>query len=183
VKNDRLDEHPALRFGRDKDNEETVVSDAEIATLWPKVDTITKLIILTGCRVSEIAELPWSEVDLAAGEINIPGTRMKKKKPHTVFLSTQVKAILASLPRTGELVFDKLPPLDRCGLKYFTRRDLRRTFATGTAALGHAPHVVDFCLAHVKGKITGIYNKHTTARRKESRGRLGAITLLRSRAI
>jgi integrase len=44
----------------------------------------------------------------------------------------------------------------------FTLRDLRRSAATGMAALGLAPHVVDRVLNHSSGKISGvakIYNR------------------------
>jgi integrase len=44
----------------------------------------------------------------------------------------------------------------------FTLHDLRRSAATGMAALGIAPHVVDKILNHSSGKIAGvakIYNR------------------------
>lgn len=44
----------------------------------------------------------------------------------------------------------------------FTLHDLRRSAATGMAALGIAPHVVDKILNHSSGKISGvakIYNR------------------------
>jgi integrase len=44
----------------------------------------------------------------------------------------------------------------------FTLHDLRRSAATGMAALGIAPHVVDKILNHSTGKIAGvarIYNR------------------------
>src|SRR5262249_55971453 len=45
----------------------------------------------------------------------------------------------------------------------FTLHDLRRTAATGMAALGIAPHVVDRILNHSTGRISGVarvYNRH-----------------------
>ena len=45
----------------------------------------------------------------------------------------------------------------------FTLHDLRRSAATGMAALGIAPHVVDKILNHSSGKISGvarIYNRY-----------------------
>jgi hypothetical protein len=57
---------------------------------------LLKLLILTGCRRNEIADLQWSEVDGVA--FTIPGTRTKNKKAHTVALTPMVKAVLASLP-------------------------------------------------------------------------------------
>jgi integrase len=48
-------------------------------------------------------------------------------------------------------------------IEHFTPHDLRRTAATGMAALGAAPHVVDRILNHASGTISGvarIYNRH-----------------------
>lgn len=45
----------------------------------------------------------------------------------------------------------------------FTLHDLRRTAATGMAALDVAPHVVDRILNHSTGRISGVarvYNRH-----------------------
>jgi integrase len=47
-------------------------------------------------------------------------------------------------------------------VEHFTRHDLRRTAATGMAAIGVAPHLVDKILNHTTGKISGvaaIYNR------------------------
>jgi integrase len=47
-------------------------------------------------------------------------------------------------------------------IEHFTRHDLRRTAATGMAAIGVAPHLVDKILNHTTGKISGvaaIYNR------------------------
>jgi len=44
----------------------------------------------------------------------------------------------------------------------WTLHDLRRTFASGMASLGVAPHVADKCLNHVAGTIHGVaavYNR------------------------
>jgi integrase len=61
---------------------ERVLSFEELGTIWraaPTVNTtfgaIIRLLVLTGCRRSEIAELRWSEVDLASATITLPGSR------------------------------------------------------------------------------------------------------------
>jgi len=54
----------------------------------------------------------------------------------------------------GEISGEEIAP--------FTLHDLRRSAATGMAALGIAPHVVDKILNHSSGKIAGvakIYNR------------------------
>jgi integrase len=54
-------------------------------------------------------------------------------------------------------------PIEGSKLAPFTLHDLRRTAATGMAAIGIAHHVVDRILNHAEGKISGIaaiYNRH-----------------------
>jgi integrase len=58
-----------------------------------------RLIILTGCRLSEGIEASWSEVDFEAAEWRIPAERMKGRRPHTVPLSPQAIQLLRSLYR------------------------------------------------------------------------------------
>jgi integrase len=58
-----------------------------------------RLVILTGCRLSEVIEAPWSEIDFAAAEWRIPAERMKGRRPHTVPLSPPAIQLLNSLYR------------------------------------------------------------------------------------
>jgi integrase len=41
----------------------------------PQLCDVIRLLILTGCRRSEIADLRWSEVDFAEALISLPGSR------------------------------------------------------------------------------------------------------------
>ena len=57
---------------------ERVLSDAELAAVWNAAgDTdfgwIIKLLILTGQRKEEFASLRWSEIDMGAKTITLPG--------------------------------------------------------------------------------------------------------------
>jgi integrase len=58
-----------------------------------------RFIILTGARLSEAIEAPWSEVDFEAAEWRIPASRMKARRPHTVPLAEPVISLLRSLYR------------------------------------------------------------------------------------
>ena len=52
--------------------------------------------------------------------------------------------------------------LEASGVPHFTRHDLRRTFSTGLASLGTAPHIIERLLDHQSGTISGIaatYNR------------------------
>src|SRR5262249_37058607 len=69
-----------------------VLTDAEVAAVWlnaPEGDygTILKLLLLTGCRRDEIGGLLWSEIDLNARTITLPGSRTKNGEAHVVPLS------------------------------------------------------------------------------------------------
>lgn len=48
-------------------------------------------------RPGELRQAEWAEIDLDAGEWNIPAERMKMKEPHLVPLSAQAVAILREL--------------------------------------------------------------------------------------
>lgn len=61
------------------------------------------LLLLTGCRRSEMATLRWSHVDLEAGFIHFPKT--KSGKPHTLPLSSAAMALLCALPARNAYVF------------------------------------------------------------------------------
>lgn len=52
---------------------------------------------LVALRGSELTNAKWSEIDLVNGIWTIPADRMKERKEHRVFLSTQAKAILQAL--------------------------------------------------------------------------------------
>src|SRR5262249_49581640 len=82
-----------------------VLSDEEIAAVWLAADkangygTILKLLLLTGCRRGEIGGLRWSEIDLNARTITLPGERTKNGEPHVVPLSDTAASILAGIAK------------------------------------------------------------------------------------
>jgi Arm DNA-binding domain/Phage integrase central domain len=62
-----------------------VLSDDEVRVVWNACQEddfgrIVRLLLLTGCRREEIGGLKWSEVNLAAGVMIIPGTRTKNHR-------------------------------------------------------------------------------------------------------
>lgn len=84
---------------------ERTLADDELRRLWPACDVagypfgpFMRLLLLTGCRRSELAELLWSDIDLDRREIVIPGERYKNLKAHLVPLSTQAVTLIAALP-------------------------------------------------------------------------------------
>jgi len=91
---------------------ERVLSDEEVRLAWKAFDAIdwpfgplAKLLLLTGMRRDEVASLRWSEVDLGARLIRLPGGRTKNGKPHHVPLSDTASAVIEGLPHVGRADF------------------------------------------------------------------------------
>ena len=137
-------------------------------------DRVVPLILLTGCRRNEIAQLKWSEVDLEAGTILIAKERSKNRIAHLVPLVVEAKTILAAQPRTGDNVFGT----GARGLNCFSYakqhldhrlqiaenwqlRDLRRTVRSGLSRLGVAPHVAEAVINHVPPKLIRTYDRYS----------------------
>jgi integrase len=144
-----------------------------VALGWPFGD-ILRLLILTGARRSEIAELPWDEVDLETGLWTLPAGRAKNGRALLTPLPEAALEILRAAPRTGgRFVFSldgKQPVVNftrpkrkvGAGLPPWVIHDLRRSFATGLATeIATLPHVVEAILNHSPGQIARIYNLAT----------------------
>lgn len=88
-----------------------------------------KLTPLLFVRPGELRSMEWSELDLDAAEWNIPGVKMKMKKPHLVPLSTQAVDILTELRHltgTGKYVFPCHRSPLRCMSENTINASLRR---------------------------------------------------------
>jgi len=160
------------------DPRDRVLSDKEVVAIWQATDgdhdhdRVVRLILLTGCRRNEIAQLKWSEIDLDAGTLLIAKERSKNRVAHLVPLVDEAKAILQAQPRTGDNVFGKkgfvsFGPnkviLDRrvqLG-EPWQLRDLRRTVRSGLSRLGVAPHVAEAVINHVPPKLIRTYDRYS----------------------
>ena len=165
-----------------------VLSDAETAAIWlgaPDNDygRIIRLLMLTACRRDEIGGLRWSEIDLEARTITLPGTRTKNRQDHVIPLSESALAILKASSRRADRdhVFGlreggfsgwskSKGTLDRTlKVKAWRLHDLRRTAATRMADLGAQPHVIEAVLNHISGHkagVAGTYNRATYEKEK-----------------
>ncbi len=92
---------PASKAVRDR-----ALSREEISCLWSACNQIghpfgplVQLLLLTGQRRNEVADMRWSEIDFEAREWIIPGHRSKNDKPHLVPLTVPALNILESLLR------------------------------------------------------------------------------------
>jgi integrase len=168
---------------------ERSLSDVEAARVWlaaPDKDygRLIKLILLTGCRRSELGRLKWSEVDLEAHTITLPRGRTKNGQEHVVPLSGPAMEILAGIAhrREREHVFgrshgkgfagwakakqdlDAVLTLDQP----WTVHDLRRTVRTGLGKLGVQPHIAEATLNHLPPKLIRTYDRNSYADEKRS---------------
>ena len=130
----------------------------------PQADVI-RLLLLTGCRKSEILTLKWSEVD--GDVLRLAGA---KTGPRTVWLSEAAQAVIASQPRTASaFVFPSpkdpaRPQSCNLGLWHRARReagiedvrlhDLRHTVASQAVASGVPLPTVARMLGHTQPTMT-----------------------------
>lgn len=143
------------------------------------------LLILCMVRKSELIEAQWSEFDLKKGEWSIPGERMKKDRPHIVYLPLQAVAMLEELkvlacgsdwvmPSRGDLkkpiskstLNQAVRALD-LDVRDFVLHDFRRTASTHLHEAEFVSDVIEKALAHEQGGVRGIYNRAQYAEQRK----------------
>jgi integrase len=165
-----------------------VLGDDELKAIWvgcdqvaPAFAALVRLLILTGCRRNEVADLRWSEIDFENRTMTIPATRTKNGNAHCVYLTDSMVTILKAIPR-----FEKSPFVITTGgaspvsgfskfkaaldenakVGAWTLHDCRRTVASGLARLGVQVATVEKVLNHESGTfagIVGVYQKYNFA--------------------
>jgi len=151
--------------GREK-SRDVVVSDEQLKALIAVMRTdrfedrtrvASLLVLLTGCRVSEVLGISRQEVQGAWW--TIPKGRMKSRKEHKVYLPYVARWLLRQVDYTlGGDHRTLSKAFRRMGVGY-TPHDLRRTFATKMSDLGVMPHVIEKCLAHEMQGVMSVYNR------------------------
>ena len=130
----------------------------------PQADII-RLLLLTGCRKSEILTLRWSEVDA-----NMLRLAEAKTGPRTVWLSEAAQAIIARQPRNGSAWVFPLPrdparsqsrnlgfwrrARREAGFEDVRLHDLRHTVASQAVARGVPLPTVAKMLGHTQPTMT-----------------------------
>ena len=148
-----------------------VLMDAEAdGSLWPPTIAAIRLLMLTGCRKSEILELRWDDVDLTAGELRL---RDAKAGPRMVHLTAPVLAVLKGLPRAAgnarvipgpkggsdnsNLYLCWQQIRIRTGLDDVRIHDLRHSYASRALALGQGLPTIGKLLGHAMVSTTARY--------------------------
>jgi integrase len=164
-----------------------ILTHEEVKRVWIAAETmgypfgtIVKLLLLTGCRKSEIGSLQWNQIQ--EKQMTIPASVSKNGREHTipipslaydllkqrqtsttnsvnVFLATSGKS-----ERYNGYAFHLKELQKKSGTSNWTLHDLRRTFASLHAELGTPIHIIEKMLNHVSGQISGvaaIYNRYS----------------------
>lgn len=135
------------------------------------------LLILTMVRKSELIEARWAEIDFEKAEWAIPAERMKKDKPHVVYLAPQALAMFEELkalssgspfviPSRGDLkrpisssTLNQAVRILDLDVRDFVLHDFRRTASTHLHEAGFDTDVIEKALAHEQGGVRGVYNR------------------------
>ena len=136
----------------------------------PAAVAAIRLLVLTGCRRSEVLGLRWDHVDLGAGELRLPDS---KTGARTVPLSPAAAEVIADIPRSpgnpwvipgrnaGAPLRNLQYPWEilrsRAGLEDVRIHDLRHSFASRALALGEGLPVIGELLGHRRVRTTARY--------------------------
>ena len=139
-------------------------------SVFPTAVPALRLLLLTGCRKSEIVTLRWDDIDRTAGELRLRDTKTGARR---VPLTPAVDRVLAGIPRiegnpwviTGQNPGDHLKNLDaiwlrlrkRAGLDGVRIHDARHSYASRALALGEGLPTIGALLGHRKVTTTARY--------------------------
>lgn len=172
---------------------ERYLSDSELKALWVACDVegypfgdCMKLLILSGQRRAEVAEMRWSEIDFEKRLWTLPSQRAKNGRQHTVPITDAMLEVLRGVPRflKSDFVFTTTGKSPVSGFGRLKKRldralpenaepwivhDLRRTMSTNMAMLRIPQPITEALLNHKSGVVSGIaaiYNVHSYADEK-----------------
>ena len=152
----------------------------------PQVVAIVRLLLLTGCRKSEIVTLKWS--CYREGKLFLLDSKVG---PRTVWLSSAARAILDALPRKKAWVFPS-PYTGRCihpvtvgdtwrllraeaGLHDVRLHDLRHSYASIAIAQGETVLTIGRLLGHRDPETTLKYTHLSDATLRKAAETVGAV--------
>jgi len=159
------------------------LTEPEVKAFWDLLDksnmSITrvnalKLMLITGCRVQEMAGLRWSEIDYLEKIIVLPSERTKNKLAHVVPLNALALNIINNTPKLHDIFLfpdeTNTQPLKTDGfsqaisrlsknstIEKFVPRDLRRTFKTLTGKAGISKEIRDRLQNHALQDVSSLH--------------------------
>lgn len=175
---------------------ERILTDDEIRDVWAALDgmgapytAFVRVLFLTACRRTEVAQMRWDEID--GDSWTIPAARYKTKIDHVVPLTKAVRAIIGDKPKkAGPFVFSTTNGerpfsgyskakrlLDaRAPMSHWTLHDLRRTGRSLLSRAGVTSDVAERVLGHVIGGVRGTYDRHRyESEKRDALERLAAL--------
>ena len=156
-------------------------------TVSPYAVAALRLLMLTGCRLTEVLTLRWDDVDRTAGEFRLragkTGARMVPLTP----TAERVLAGILSVPGNPWVIVGKTPgvrlsSLTRewyrlralAGLEDVRIHDLRHSFASRALALGESLSMIGGLLGHAGLESTARYAHLARDTERASAARVGA---------
>ena len=163
------------------EKKERFLSEAEVARLGDTLATMeaeralsataastVRLLMLTGCRKSEILSLRWEWLDLERGYLRLPDSKTGAK---LVPLAASAMELLSQFPRTSGHVLPAAKGAGhytglqkdwervriRAGLPGLRLHDLRHSFASFAVADGNTLFMVGKVLGHKQARTTEVY--------------------------
>lgn len=188
VNEDYIAANPAAgieRPGRENIRERAL-SDAELQRLWAALDQlpapfgdIYRLLLLSGARRQEVADMQWDELDPQQQLWTLPAARSKSKKPVIFPLGPMAWEILASQPQVSEYVFGcpRSGPVGRvkrqldAALQFgqpWRTHDLRRTVRSLLARARVPDNIAELMLGHLLTGMARVYNVHSYLNEKRT---------------
>lgn len=146
---------------KSEENRREVISPYAVAAI--------RLILLTGCRVGEILNLRWTEVDFERGLLHLQDSKTGAKP---VVLAAPALEVLANLLRAGDYVIAGAKPSkprsdlkrpwqrvsNHAGISDVRLHDLRHTYASVGAMSGMGLGIVGKLLGHQTPETTAQYS-------------------------
>jgi integrase len=146
---------------RDMENERIELSSA-IAAI--------RLLLFTGCRLSEIVRLRWEFVDLTARLLRLPNSKTGAKVVHLGQPAIELLKTVERLPKNPFVITGRNPGAHltdlqpfwqrvrgRAGLKDARIHDLRHTFASIAVSNGQSLPMIGKLLGHTQVQTTARY--------------------------
>ena len=154
-----------------------VLKPEELAKVWQAAEAqgyphgkVVQILILTGQRRGEVANLRWSWFNEKERTITLPEWVTKNGRTHVFPYGDMLAQLLETVPRknTTDLLFSSKVADDRpisgwskykmdldkkLIIEPYVLHDLRRTFGTKLAELKVPPHIVERLLNHTMGSI------------------------------
>jgi integrase len=146
------------------------VEDETVERISPFAAAAMRLLLFTGCRLSEILELRWEHVDFERGLLFLPDSKTGRK---TIVLNAPALAVLADLARIpgnphviggqkpGSAMTDLKRPWQRvcreAAISGVRLHDLRHTFASYGAGSSLGLPIIGKLLGHSQSATTARY--------------------------